>query len=59
VIGSGVAAVLGPNLSLPVSISWRAYVLLPLIAVAVGLLASLAGLRRAVAVDPASAFGGP
>jgi putative ABC transport system permease protein len=59
VIGSGVAAVLGPNLSLPVSISWRAYLLLPVIAVVVGLLASIAGLRRAVTVDPATAFGGP
>ena len=29
------------------------------LAVAIGLLASLAGLRRAVAVDPALAFGGP
>ena len=29
------------------------------VAVAIGLLASLAGLRRVVAVDPALAFGGP
>jgi putative ABC transport system permease protein len=37
----------------------RAYVALPVIAIVVGLLASGAGLRRAVAVDPALAFGGP
>ena len=35
-----------------------AYVVLPLVAAAVGLVASLAGLRRAVRVDPAIAFGG-
>jgi putative ABC transport system permease protein len=58
-IGSGVAALLGPNLSLPVSVTWHVYVLLPVVAVVVGLLASVAGLRRAVAVDPAVAFGGP
>ena len=32
---------------------------LPVAAIAIGLLASLAGFRRAVAVDPALAFGGP
>jgi putative ABC transport system permease protein len=36
-----------------------AYITLPLVAIVVGLLASVAGLRRAVAVDPALAFGGP
>ena len=36
-----------------------AYVALPLAAMVIGLLASLAGFRRAVAVDPALAFGGP
>jgi putative ABC transport system permease protein len=34
-------------------------VLLPVVAIAIGLLASLAGLRRVVAIDPALAFGGP
>ena len=42
-----------------VVVPMRAYVALPLVAIAVGLLASLAGLLRAVAVDPALAFGGP
>ena len=32
---------------------------LPVIAVVIGLIASAAGLRRAVSVDPALAFGGP
>jgi putative ABC transport system permease protein len=58
-IGALVAAVLGPNLSLPVSITWHTYLLLPVVALVVGLLASLVGLRKAVAVDPSTAFGGP
>ena len=36
-----------------------AFVALPVIAVLIGLIASAAGLRRAVSVDPAIAFGGP
>jgi putative ABC transport system permease protein len=36
-----------------------AYLLLPAVAVGIGLLASVAGLRRAISVDPALAFGGP
>jgi hypothetical protein len=38
---------------------WRSRRLVIAIAIAIGLLASVAGLRRAVAVDPALAFGGP
>ena len=34
-------------------------VLLPVVALAVGLVGSLAGARRAIVVDPATAFGGP
>lgn len=59
IIGSGIAAVLGPNLSLPVSITWEANLLLPVVAVLIGLIASAAGLRRVVSIDPAAAFGGP
>jgi putative ABC transport system permease protein len=40
-----------------VDISARSYATLPAVAIVVGLLASLAGLRRTVAVDPALAFG--
>ena len=36
-----------------------AFALLPVVAITIGVLASLAGLRRAVTVDPALAFGGP
>jgi putative ABC transport system permease protein len=37
----------------------EAFVALPVIAVVIGLIASATGLRRAVSVDPALAFGGP
>lgn len=44
---------------LAVVIPAQAFLLLLPIAVVVGVLASLAGVRRAIAVDPALAFGGP
>jgi putative ABC transport system permease protein len=58
-VGLVVGTLLGPHLGLPVSISWETYVLLPVVAVVFSLLAILFGLRRALSVDPASAFGGP
>jgi len=42
----------------PVDIPGNAFVVLPLSALVVGLLASLAALRRAASVDPAAAFAG-
>ncbi|HLX89064.1 MAG TPA: ABC transporter permease [Acidimicrobiales bacterium] len=42
----------------PVDIPGNAFVILPLSAVVVGMLASLVALRRAIAVDPAAAFAG-
>ncbi len=42
----------------PVSIPSSAYLVLPLVAIGIGLLASLIALRRAVAADPAKAFAG-
>jgi putative ABC transport system permease protein len=42
----------------PVDIPGSAFVVLPLAAVVVGLLSSLAALRRAVSADPALAFAG-
>jgi putative ABC transport system permease protein len=42
-----------------ISFPARTLVLLPVVALAVGLVGSLAGARRAIVVDPASAFGGP
>jgi putative ABC transport system permease protein len=47
---------MAPAAAMSVEVSPWSYVTLPAIAVAVGLLASLAGLRRAVGVDPALAF---
>ena len=55
-VGMFGAEVLAPRFPIPVVIPLRALLLLPVLAVAVGLLASLAGMRRAVTVDPAVAF---
>ena len=59
VLGVVLAQLLAPLFPMTVVIPMHAYLALPAIAIAVGLLASVAGLRRAVAVDPALAFGGP
>jgi putative ABC transport system permease protein len=53
------ATLLSPLFPILVIIPLWAVLLLPLLAIALGLLASTAGLRRAVGVDPALAFGGP
>ena len=58
-VGAALSFVLAPRFPLPVEIPASALWVLPVIAIAVGLAASLAGLRRAVTVDPALAFGGP
>ena len=54
----GLAALLSPTMDMNIEIPSSAYVILPIVAIVVGLLSSLAGLRRAVSVDPALAFGG-
>ena len=59
VLGGLLSLVLAPLFPMRVVVSMSAYLLLPVIAIAIGLLASVAGLRRAVTVDPALAFGGP
>jgi putative ABC transport system permease protein len=59
VVGVILAQLLAPLFPMTVVVPTRAYLALPVIAIAIGLLASVAGLRRAVAVDPALAFGGP
>jgi putative ABC transport system permease protein len=59
VLGAGIATLLGPHFPTPVSNTLKANLVLPAIAVVVGFVASLSGLRRAVSVDPALAFGGP
>jgi putative ABC transport system permease protein len=52
------AQLLKPSFPFEVSIEASAYVSLVVIALLVGFVASLVGLRRAVGVDPALAFGG-
>jgi putative ABC transport system permease protein len=59
VLGSALSVVLGPLFPMRCDVPTLAFTALPLIAVLIGLLASVAGLRRAVGVDPALAFGGP
>jgi putative ABC transport system permease protein len=58
-LGGVLSVLLGPLFPMRVDIPTIAFVLLPVVAVTIGVLASLAGLRRAVVVDPAVAFGGP
>jgi putative ABC transport system permease protein len=53
-----IAWALGPTMTLRIEVPPSAYLALPVVAIAVGLIASLFGLRRAVTVDPAVAFGG-
>jgi putative ABC transport system permease protein len=54
----GVAHLLLPVFPLPITYTTTAYAVLPVIAVVVGVVASLAGVRRAVRTDPAAAFAG-
>ncbi|OBB39498.1 ABC transporter permease [Mycobacterium sp. 852002-51961_SCH5331710] len=58
-VGAGLSLLLGPLFPMQVIIPTTAFVALPVVAVVIGLIASAAGLRRAVSVDPALAFGGP
>jgi putative ABC transport system permease protein len=59
VLGVILSRLLTPLFPMTVAVPASAYISLPLVAIVIGLLASLAGLRRAVSVDPALAFGGP
>ena len=58
-VGAGLSMLLGPLFPMQVIVPVGAFIALPVIAVVIGLIASASGLRRAVAVDPALAFGGP
>jgi putative ABC transport system permease protein len=58
-LGAVLSLALGPLFPMQVIVPTAAFVALPVIAVVIGLIASASGLRRAVAVDPAIAFGGP
>jgi putative ABC transport system permease protein len=53
-----VARLLRSTIPLPVTLTFGTYALLPVVAVVVGVLASLFGVRRAVRTDPALAFSG-
>jgi putative ABC transport system permease protein len=57
--GAALSRLLGPLFPMHVIVPAPAYPLLAAIAVAIGLLASAAAVRRAATVDPALAFGGP
>ena len=57
--GSVIGMLLGPRFPMIVSLELRAHLLLPFVALLIGLVASAAGLRRVVGTDPALAFGGP
>ncbi len=59
VLGGVVSLVLVPVFPMRVVVPTSAFVLLPVVGVVIGLLASVAGMRRAVTIDPALAFGGP
>ena len=58
VVAALLAVVLAPLFPMPVEIPTSAFLLLPVVTVAVGLLASLVALRRTATVEPALAFGG-
>ena len=58
-MGSVVGTALAPLFPMIVSIQLRAHLLLPVLALAIGGVASIAGLRRVATTDPALAFGGP
>ena len=59
VLGGLLSLVLVPVFPMRVVVPESAFLLLPVTAVLIGLLASAAGLRRAMSIDPALAFGGP
>jgi putative ABC transport system permease protein len=58
IVAVGLALLLAPLFPFRMAIDASSYVLLAVLAIVVGTLASVAGLRRAVGVDPALAFGG-
>jgi len=57
VVGVVLSNFLGGIFSQPIAIPLQAYLTLPAIAIAVGLLSSLVALRRVTRADPAAAFG--
>jgi putative ABC transport system permease protein len=58
ILAVAIEAAIAPAIAMSVEVPLLAYVSLPLVAVAVGMLASFIGLRRAIGVDPALSFAG-
>jgi putative ABC transport system permease protein len=58
VLAVGIAFALKPGFPFPVTLSWGSVAKTVVVAIVVGLLASLVGVRRAVSTDPAIAIGG-
>lgn len=58
-LGGLISLALVPVFPMRVVVPTSAFLLLPIVGVVIGLLASVAGMRRAVTIDPALAFGGP
>jgi putative ABC transport system permease protein len=57
-VGIAFAAAISPAAGIPVEVPTSSYLTLLLIAIAVAALGSMLAIRQAVAIDPASAFGG-
>ena len=58
VVGAVLSTFMGGIFDQPVDIPGSAFIVLPISALAVGLISSLIALRRAIGVDPALAFAG-
>jgi putative ABC transport system permease protein len=58
IVAVGLSFLLAPLMPMPVETPASGFVLLLVVSVVIGVLASLFGLRRALSVDPALAFGG-
>jgi putative ABC transport system permease protein len=58
-VGVALSLVLAPLFPMDVAVPVRSILALPLLAIVVGLVAGLVGVRRVASVQPATAFGGP
>lgn len=59
ILGAVIAVLLAPGFPMRVAFAGSTFLALPVIAVVIGMLASLTSIRRTIAIDPAIAFGGP